>query len=198
MLVYIEGNLVEVGLLHVVVHVNGFGYRVNTPITTIEKLPPVGNVVKLYLSERIREDQHEIYGFCTKNECEFFETLINRVSGIGPKIALTIMSRLSIGTLKSAIASRDTTLLSQCHGIGKKTAERIVVELADKIGTTSVLADTREITNGQQAAPFQDAISALVSLGYKPAEADKAIRHASATLGESASAEELIKYALHS
>ncbi len=197
MLVYIEGELVEVGLLHVVIYINGFGYRVNAPLTTIEKMPQLGNNVKLYLSERIREDQHEIYGFCTKNECEFFETLINRVSGIGPKTALTIMSRLSIDTLKNAIVKRDITLLSKCHGIGKKTAERIIIELADKIGVPSNSSNIEPIN--QSCSSFsQDAISALISLGYKSTEADKLIRQALSTLGESTSADELIKHALHS
>lgn len=188
----------EVGLLHVIIHVNGFGYHVHSPLTTIEKLPAIGNVIKLYLSERIREDEHEIYGFYSKPEREFFETLIERVSGIGPRLALTIMSSLSISTLKSAIATRDTALLTQCHGIGKKTAERIVIELADKIDALPAHISVNTRVDSQLSSFSQDAVAALISLGYKSTEADKAIRQALNVLGESASAEELIKHALHS
>lgn len=191
---YIEGQLVEIGLLHIVVEVGGFGYRVNAPITTIDKLPPTGNTIKLHLSEQIREDRHEIFGFCTKQERDFFEILVNHVSGVGPRLALTIMSHLSISTLRSAIAARDTTLLSGCHGIGKKTAERIIVELADKLD----ISDDTQISHAQQPVSSQDALSALISLGYKTTEADKAIQRALGVLGESATAEELIKHALHS
>lgn len=198
MLVYIEGDLVEIGLLHVVIHVGGFGYRVNAPLTTIEKMPKIGSSIKLHLSERIREDQHEIYGFISKNECEFFETLINRVSGVGPKMALNIMSRLSINTLKTAITMRDISLLSKCHGIGKKTAERIIVELSDKINNSVSESSPAQTIDYIHPSVSQDAILALISLGYKPADADKCIRQALAILGESSSAEELIKYALQS
>ncbi len=196
MLVYAEGKLVEIGLLHVVIHISGFGYRINVPLTTIERMPAIGDNVKLYIVEQIREDLHELYGFFLKDECEFFETLVNRVSGIGYKTALTIMSRLSINTLKTAITTKDISLLSKCHGIGKKTAERIIVELADKI---DIPKTTNNIATKVHAESniAQDAVSALISLGYKPTEADKAIQQSLIHLGEEASSEELIKYALH-
>ncbi|MDR1255842.1 MAG: Holliday junction branch migration protein RuvA [Puniceicoccales bacterium] len=195
MLSYIEGILMEVGLLRTVIGVGGLGYQVNAPLTTIEKLPKIGDIAKLYLSEIIREDQHDLYGFLTKNERDFFELMTSKVKGIGPKIALNIMSRLSLNTLKSAIFSRDTALLSQCHGIGKKTAERIVIELGDKMDSISPALPASGIIPSDAA---QDAVHALVSLGYKPAEADKCVRNGLAKIGESASSEELIKYALKS
>ncbi|MDR3273757.1 MAG: Holliday junction branch migration protein RuvA [Puniceicoccales bacterium] len=195
MLSYIEGTLVEIGLLYVIIGIGGLGYHTNTPLTTIEKLPKIGNIVKLYLSEIIREDQHDLYGFLSKGERDFFELIISKVSGIGPKIALNIMSRLSINTLKSAIFSRDTDLLRQCHGIGKKTAERIIIELGDKVDSISPIAQSSSLAPSDAA---HDAIRALVSLGYKPAEADKYVRNALAKIGESASSEEIIKHALKS
>ncbi|MDR0680138.1 MAG: Holliday junction branch migration protein RuvA [Puniceicoccales bacterium] len=195
MLSYIEGTLVEVGLLHVIIGIGGLGYHINAPLTVIEKLPKVGNVTKLYLSEIIREDQHDLYGFLSKNDRDFFELMIARVSGIGPKIALNIMSRLSVNTLKSAIFSRDTELLKKCHGIGKKTAERIVIELGDKVDSAFPVTQT---SGAIPSDAVQDAIHALISLGYKPTEADKHVRNGLAKIGESASSEELIKYALKS
>jgi Holliday junction DNA helicase RuvA len=195
MLVYIEGRLAEVGPLHAVIDVDGLGYRVNIPLTTTEKLPKLGEIVKFYVSEIIREDQHDLYGFLSKNERDFFELLIGKVSGIGPKIALNIMSRLSLTTLKNAIFSRDVDLLSQCHGIGKKTAERIIIELGDRVESGPVARIDAAVT---QSDAVQDAVHALISLGYKPAEADKFARNASAKIGEFASSEELIKFALKS
>jgi Holliday junction DNA helicase RuvA len=195
MLSYIEGILTEVGLLHFIIGIGGLGYHVNTPLTTIEKLPKIGDFIKFYLSEIIREDQHDLYGFLSKNERDFFELIVSKVSGIGPKIALNIMSRLSVNTLKSAIFSRDTELLRQCHGIGKKTAERIVIELGDKVDSISPVAQASNLVPPDIA---QDAIHALISLGYKPAEADKYVRNALAKIEELASSDELIKHALKS
>ncbi|MDR2720879.1 MAG: Holliday junction branch migration protein RuvA [Puniceicoccales bacterium] len=193
MLSYIEGNFVESGLLYVIVDVGGLGYHINTPLITMEGLPEIGNVIRLYLSEVIREDQHDLYGFLSKNERNFFELLIGKVSGIGPKIALNIMSRLSVDTLKNAIFSRDADLLKKCHGIGKKTAERIIIELGDKIDKVPSVA---QIYGAAPCDTIQDAIRALVSLGYKPPEADKCVRNALAKVGKSASSEELIRHAL--
>jgi Holliday junction DNA helicase RuvA len=196
MLVHIEGSLVEIGPLHAVIGIGGLGYRVNIPLTTTEKLPKLGEIIKLHLSEIIREDQHDLYGFLSKNERDFFELLIGKVSGIGPKIALNIMSRLSLNTLKNAIFSRDVNLLSQCHGIGKKTAERIVIELGDRVKSGQTIARSDDVAI--QSDMPQDAVHALISLGYKPAEADKCVRNAVAKIGEAASSEELIKCALKS
>ncbi|MDR2435757.1 MAG: Holliday junction branch migration protein RuvA [Puniceicoccales bacterium] len=195
MLSYIEGNFVEGGLLYVIIGVGGLGYRVNTPLTTMEKLPGVGNVIRLYLSEVMREDQHDLYGFLSKNERDFFELLIGKVSGIGPKIALNIMSRLSVETLRNAIFARDVDLLKRCHGIGKKTAERIIIELGDKVDQ---IPSAMQIHGTIPSDAAQDAIGALISLGYKLPEADKCVRGALAKIGESASSEELIRHALKS
>jgi Holliday junction DNA helicase RuvA len=192
---YIEGNLVEGGLLHVIVGIGGLGYHVNTPLTTLERLPRAGDTIRLYLSEIIREDQHDLYGFLSKNERDFFELLIGKVSGIGPKIALNIMSVLSVDTLKGAIFSRDVDLLKKCHGIGKKTAERIIIELGDRVDKIPSVAQTCSMVPSNAA---QDAIGALVSLGYKLSEADKCVRNALEKIRESASSEELIKSALKS
>jgi len=174
---------------------------VNMPISTMEKLPRVGNNVKLHTIVVYREDSQTLYGFSSREERDFFRLLVEKVSGIGPKIALGIMSKLSVDTIKNAIAKGDVGLLSKCPGIGKKTAERLVLELKDKvfsIGTTTVSMCTGEPATGGDSFgnAVQDAIAALVTLGYKLTEADKAVQSAVKTLGKEALAEELIRKAL--
>ncbi len=200
MIATLEGKLAEAGVLEIVLEVGGVGYALQVPVSTTEKLPPVGEKVKLYTHQVIREDAHLLFGFATKSEREFFRLLIEQVTGIGPKTALSVMSKLSLPVLQQAISTGDVALLSQCPGIGRKTAERIVVELKDKMGATfSTAAVAAAGTGGQMssvATARQDAVGALIALGYKPAEADQAIRKASATLGAAATTEDLLKKAL--
>lgn len=204
MIVSLQGILTESSLLCCVVEAQGIGYEVAIPITTSEKLPPMGETVKLHTLAVYREDAQSIYGFICKEERDFFRLLVEKVSGIGPKIALRILSKLSVQVLKTAIAQSDVALLSQCPGIGKKTAERLVIELRDKVfpgglGKNKNSANV-ELDSGsagiQVANHIQDAIAALMTLGYKLADADKAVRKVQAKLGEDASTEALIKGAL--
>ncbi len=198
MIVSLEGILVESTPLLAVVDVHGVGYEVHIPVTTAERLPAPGQKARLYTLAVYREDAQTLYGFADRESRDFFRTLIEKVSGIGPKTALTILSKLSLPVLKNAIAQSDVGLLAQCPGIGKKTAERLVVELRDKIlpGAAGTPATGPEAA--AQAAPssVQDAVSALVALGYKPADADKAVRKALGQLGPDATTEALIKRAL--
>lgn len=184
-------------MLQAVIDVGGIGYEVFIPLTTVEKLPPIGQIVKLFTAAIYREDSQALYGFFTKDERNFFKLLIEKVSGIGPKIALSIFSRLSLSVLQNAIAKGDVALLSKCNGIGKKTAERLVIELKDKVGPA---ASTVILPNGTlsqlTASAFSDAVSALITLGFKPIDADKSIRKAMTELSENASTQELIKKAL--
>ncbi|MDX2109882.1 MAG: Holliday junction branch migration protein RuvA [Verrucomicrobiota bacterium] len=202
MIATLQGILTEASLLEIVVDVGGIGYAVHIPITTAEHLPAVGQKVKLYTHFVVREDAQLLYGFHSKEEREFFRLLIEHVSGIGPKIAINIMSKLSLPVLRQAIASGDTVLLAKCPGIGKKTAERLVVELKDKVGSLGTSAATlgfsEEGVSGMhaQGSVLQDAVSALVALGYKPVDADKAVRKAQGQLGDKATTEALIKRAL--
>jgi holliday junction DNA helicase RuvA len=207
MIAFIEGDLIECQLNLAIIQVGGIGYEVHIPLTTSEKLPALGREIKLYTQAVYREDAQTLYGFIDRESKDFFRMIVDKVSGIGPKIALNLLGSLSLPTLKTSIASGDVAMLSKAQGLGKKTAERIVVELKDKVlpkGTnldsppvSSVSkdpSDTREIVN--DLGPYQDALSALLTLGYKATDADQAIRKASDALGKGASTEELIRKAL--
>lgn len=200
MITSIQGLLTSATPLHAIVELNGFGYEVNIPVTTAERLPTAGTVVKLHTHVIYREDAQTLYGFATTTDRDFFRLMIEHVTGIGPKSALTIMSRLSVELLESAIRSGDIGMLSKCPGIGKKTAERLVVELKSKVGsgplgqTASSNADSASFQ--PVASAQRDAIAALLALGYKAADADAAVRQAALTLGAKANTEALIKKAL--
>lgn len=200
MITSIQGTLTEATPLHAIVEVNGFGYEVNIPVTTAEKLPPSGSTVKLHTVVIYREDSQTLYGFATPPERDFFRLMIENVTGIGPKSALTIMSKLSLASLEGAIRSGDIATLSKCPGIGKKTAERLVVELRAKVGAGAVtnLPSSTSSSTAPAAGEtrLHDAILALTALGYKAADADAAIRRAALALGPQASTEQLIKKAL--
>jgi Holliday junction DNA helicase RuvA len=195
MIIGIQGTLVECGLVRAVVEVGGFTYEVNVPVTTAERLPSPGATVKLHTLVIYREDAQTLYGFATAEDRDFFRMMVENVSGVGPKMALSIMSRLSLPLLQSAIRSGDIATLAKCPGIGKKTAERLVVELKSRVGTpeaSAALAAPAETA----PAPHADAVAALVALGYKVSDADEAIRRASLVLGRGATTEALIKRAL--
>jgi Holliday junction DNA helicase RuvA len=198
MIVSLEGLLVECSPLRAVVEAYGIGYEVNIPLTTAEQLPPPGQRVKLYTVAVYREDAQTLYGFAVREDRDFFHLLVEKVSGIGPKTALNLLSRLSADTLKSAIAQSNVALLSKCPGIGKKTAERLVVELRDKVlagGMTTLPAEVSTAA-GQDGSVFTDAVGALMALGYNAPDADKAARRALSILGPKATSEALVKKAL--
>ena len=198
MLTSIQGTLASATPLHAVVELNGFGYEVHVPLTTAEKLPAPGATVKLHTLVIYREDAQTLYGFTTVAERDFFRLLIDNVTGVGPKGALGIMSRLSLPLLESAIRSGDIATLSKVPGIGKKTAERLVVELKAKLGgaDTAVPAAAGGATPAPEANVHRDAASALIALGYKAADADQAVRRAALALGARATTEALVKKAL--
>ena len=201
MITSIQGLLTSATPLHAIIELNGFGYEVNIPVTTAEKLPAPGVNVKLHTHVIYREDAQTLYGFATSTDRDFFRLMIEHVTGIGPKSALGIMSRLSVDLLESAIRLGDVGMLAKCPGIGKKTAERLVVELKSKVGAppsssarVEQPSDTATARSG--ASAHRDAIAALMALGYKAPDADAAIRQAALALGSSASTEALIKKAL--
>jgi len=199
MITSIEGVLTAATPLRAVIEIGGFGYEVNIPVTTAEKLPATGEKVKLHTLVIYREDSQTLYGFASATERDFFRMMIEQVSGVGPKVALTIMSKLSLPALQGAIGSGDVATLSKCPGIGKKTAERLVVELKGKVGVLAPhasLAAAGQSIDATEPSPHHDAILALTALGYKPADADKAVRAAALALGANASTEALIKKAL--
>jgi Holliday junction DNA helicase RuvA len=199
MITSIQGLLTEATPLRAVVELSGFGYEVNIPVTTAEKLPHVGAQVKLHTLVIYREDSQTLYGFATPPERDFFRLMIETVSGVGPKLALTIMSRMSLSVLESSIRNGDVASLSKCPGIGKKTAERLVIELRAKVGATGaapIAGAPAGDAGAEVGAPLRDAVLALAALGYKPADADSLVRRAQITLGAGATTEQLIKRCL--
>src|SRR5260370_30031108 len=134
MITFLHGKLVEALPTQVVVDVNGIGYEALIPLSSFDKLPQPGGDVKLLTQLIVREDAHVLYGFASAAERDLFRLLINTVSGIGPRTALNILSGISVTAFRGAVANSEFKVLSQISGVGKKTAERIVVELKDKIG----------------------------------------------------------------
>jgi Holliday junction DNA helicase RuvA len=198
MIVSLRGKLIEAGVLRVVIESAGVGYEVNVPVTTAERLPKLGAEVFLLIHHVFREDGQALYGFAVAEEREFFKLLVEKVSGVGPKMALNILSRLSLPILRDAILRGDVALLSQCPGVGKKTAERLVMELKDKVGLEGSVPSVATLAPAAALAPTPatDALAALVALGFKPADADKGVRAAVAKLGPGATADQLVKAAL--
>lgn len=199
MITSIQGTLAAATPLLAIVELNGLGYEVNIPVTTAEKLPPPGAAIKLHTLVVYREDAQTLYGFASPAERDFFRLMIEHVTGVGPKMALTIMSRLSLPLLESAIRAGDVGTLARCPGIGKKTAERLVVELKAKVGAAGP-GGSAPVAAAAAGHPVEsahsDAVAALVALGFKPADADHSVRQAALALGQRATTELLIKKAL--
>ncbi|MDG1242555.1 MAG: Holliday junction branch migration protein RuvA [Opitutae bacterium] len=198
MIARIKGIVLETTPLLVVIEAGGVGYDIQIPITTAEKVPGVGKECSLFIHSVYREDSASLYGFATRDDRDFFRLLVEKVSGIGPKIGIAILSRMSVELLRGAIASADIALLSKCPGIGKKTAERLVIELKDKVAlsATATSAEATDSTSSASPGVYQDAVSSLIILGYKPADADKFVRKASSQLPANTSVEALVKQAL--
>ena len=197
MISFLHGKLVEALPTQVIVDVHGIGYDVLIPLSSFDKLPPPGGEVKLLTQLVIREDAHVLYGFASATERELFRLLINSVSGIGPKTALNILSGMNAVAFRGAVAGGDVKALSQISGVGKKTAERIVVELRDKVGA----AGAWEASSAQRALSpadqkINDAVLALMALGFKQVDAHDTVRQAQAALGSQATTEELVRACL--
>jgi Holliday junction DNA helicase RuvA len=197
MITFLHGKLIEALPTQAIVDVNGIGYEVLIPLSSFDKLPPPGGEVKLLTQLVVREDAHILYGFMSAAERDLFRLLINNVSGIGPKIALNVLSGVSVTTFRGAVASGDVKSLSQISGVGKKTAERIVVELRDKIGAAGAWeAASAQHTLSPDDQKINDTVLALMALGFKQIEAHDAARSAHAMLGEKATVEDLVRACL--
>ncbi len=197
MIIFLHGKLVEALPTQVIVDVNGVGYEALIPLSSFDKLPPPGQELKLLTQLVIREDAHTLYGFMSAPERDLFRLLVNTVSGIGPKIALNILSGMNVVAFRGAVAGGDVKALSQISGVGRKTAERIIVELRDKIGA----AGAWEAASAQRALSpadqkINDAVLALMALGFKQVEAHETVRQAQAALGAQATVEALVRAAL--
>jgi Holliday junction DNA helicase RuvA len=197
MISFLRGKLVDSLPTHVTVDVNGVGYEVQIPLSTFHVLPALGSEVKLLTQLIVREDAHLLFGFATHPERDMFKLLINTVSGIGPKIALSLLSGLSVTAIRGAVASRDIKALSSISGVGKKTAERIVVELGDKVGASGAWeASSAQHALSSSDQKVNDAVLALMALGYKQPEALESIRSTQAVLGAEAAVEDLVRASL--
>lgn len=194
MIVGIKGKLVSSSLFEAVVETGGIFYEVNIPLTTTELLPKIGSEVMLYTVAVYREDSQSLYGFASASDRDFFKTIVEKVSGIGPKTALNMMSRMSVATLRESIKSGDVATLSKCPGIGKKTAERLVLELKGTLAGVSGSANAG--VGSAENSNVSDAVAALAALGLKVSDADKYVRAAVQKLGADADTEALVKFAL--
>lgn len=156
-----------------VLDVNGVGYEVQVPLSTFDAVNPIeGKTVMLKIHMHIRENSQVLYGFATDAERDIFRLLIDRVSGIGPATAISILSGLNVSAFKQAVVSGDTQAIARAKGVGKRTAERIILELKDKVGLASTWEAQQQGTTSEAAG---DAELALVALGFKQTEARKAI-----------------------
>jgi len=197
MITFLHGTLVEALPTQAIVEVNGVGYEALIPLSSYDKLPQPGHDVKLLTQLVVREDAHTLYGFMTPDERDLFRLLINTVSGIGPKIALNILSGMNAVAFRGAVANADVKALSQISGVGKKTAERIVVELRDKVGAAGAWeASSARRTLSPADQKVNDAVLALMALGFKQVDAHDTVRQAQAALGPQATVEELVRACL--
>ncbi|MBN1900014.1 Holliday junction branch migration protein RuvA [Candidatus Sumerlaeota bacterium] len=200
MIEYIKGILLEKNLHHIVVETGGLGYGMDISLGTYETLPESGEQCNLYAYQYIREDSYKLYGFATREEREIFEALI-ATSGIGPKISLAILSHMPIDDFVQSIITKDISRLIEIPSIGKKTAERLCLELKDRLKSIVIQSDRKDKNRNRDitpspAHPVEDAITALIALGVKPIHAGTAIHKAALVLGENASVEDLIKEGL--
>lgn len=194
MIALLSGQLAYKSLDHIIVDVGGVGYRVVVPLSTFYALPDSG-VVKLHVYTHVKEDAIHLFGFLTAAEKEMFILLLS-VSGVGPKLAANILSNIPADQLRLALAGGDAKRLAAVPGIGKKTAERLVLELKEKVGR---LLGAREAapaapTQAKILSPLEDALSALINLGYKESQARKALN--AVEISAEASLEEVLKGAL--
>ena len=194
---FLHGRLVHALPTQAIIDVQGVGYEVFIPLSSYDKLPAVNQPIEMLTHLHVREDAHLLYGFMTAPERDLFRLLVNHVSGIGPKLALAVLSGMSVNHFKVAVVNNDVASLSKISGLGKKTAERIVLELKDKVGVAAAweAASATHAPTPEQAQA-NEAVLALIALGYKQIDAHKAVRDLQEKEGAGKSAEELVRLAL--
>ncbi|MCD7981485.1 MAG: Holliday junction branch migration protein RuvA [Clostridiales bacterium] len=193
---YIRGTLEEVRQDSVVVENNGIGYQIYVPVRILQELPQGGGQVKIYTYLYVREDAFSLFGFLSRDELTMFQLLLN-VSGIGPKGALALLSVLSADEIRFAVVSDDVKTITKAPGIGKKGAQRLIIELKDRISLEDAFesaADTSPAVLENSNAARREAMEALIALGYSPAEAAGALSGLEIT--EESDAETVLKQAL--
>lgn len=195
MIARLKGLVEQIGEDWVVIDVQGVGYLVYSSSRTLSRLPRVGEAVALFIETHVREDHIHLYGFFEEAERAWFR-LLQTVQGVGSKVALAILSTLSGDDLANAIASGDKAMLSRPSGVGPKLAARLAVELKDKVAGIAPAGSFAPAMAAATGSGLEDAISALVNLGYRRAEAQMAVVRAKATLGEGAAVPALIRVGL--
>lgn len=195
MITFLEGLLVEKQPARIVLNVGGVGYEVWIPLSSYDRLGAPNTVCRILTHHYVREDAQILYGFMTAGERRVFELLLT-ISGIGPRIALSALSGMSVRELKAAVAENDVKRLNTISGIGRKTAERIVIELRDKL----TAGETLEAVSGDDGDPgdvlLRDAVLALISLGYKQADAQKMVRQVAKQSDGETQVEAIVRRAL--
>jgi Holliday junction DNA helicase RuvA len=199
MIAFLRGILAEALPHRVTLDVHGVGYVALIPLTTFDRLPQIGAEVQLLTHYHVTDRDHTLFGFITSDERDLFRLLMDRVSGIGPKMALSVLSGLPVAAFKDAVIAGDVKALSRIKGVGGKTAERIVLELKDKVGVVTAwqAAQTAKGTHDPKQEAQSDAVLGLIALGYKQGEAIKAVNEL-AKQSELDTADKLIREALRS
>ncbi len=196
MYAYIKGEIVDITEDNLVLECNNIGYNIRIPLSVAQRLPGIGATVKIYTYTSVREDAFNLFGFLSKDDLEIYKKLI-AVNGIGPKGALSILSAMSAKDLRFAILSGDVKAISKAQGIGAKSAERIILELRDKVqlmGSAALEPDVMAAGVPTQNSAKNEAVEALTSLGYTPSDALKAVRQITVT--EDMDAGTILKQAL--
>lgn len=192
MIGYLRGVLVRKEPPSLMLEVGGVGYELEAPMTTFYELPAVGETVSLHTHLVVREDAHLLFGFARETQRRQFRALL-KVNGIGPRAALAVLSGLTENDLARCVVEENVERLTQVPGIGRKTAERLIVELRDKLSAEPIVAPAAASVVSEPRDAIAEAVSALIALGYKPPEASRAVRSVS---GEDLSTEEIIRQAL--
>ena len=197
MYAYIKGEIIDISEDNLVLECNNIGYNIRIPLSVTQRLPGIGATVKIYTYTSVREDAFNLFGFLSKDDVEIYKKLI-AVNGIGPKGALSILSAMSADDLRFAILSGDAAAIAKAQGVGKKSAERIILELRDKVQFMgSAATDLEVLTSSDTTAETNaknEAIEALTSLGYSPSDALRAVRQIELT--EDMDAGTILKQAL--
>ena len=193
MIARLSGTVAEIGTDHVVLDVGGVGYLVQASARTLSAIGSVGDTLMLMTEMQVREDSMTLFGFGSAGEREWFR-LLTSVQGVGGRVALSILSTLDADALSRAVGTQDKAMIARANGVGPKLAQRIAMELKDKIGRVAI--DMPGSLPKAAAGVGVDAVSALANLGFKPAEAGAAVAAAEAELGEGTSLDALVRLAL--
>jgi Holliday junction DNA helicase RuvA len=188
----LRGKILDKQPPQLLLDVNGVGYEVDAPMTTFYDLPDVGAEVMLFTHLAVREDAHTLYGFAKRTDRDLFRNLL-KVNGVGARLALAILSGMETRVFITCVQTGDAGALVQLPGIGKKTAERLIIELRDRLQLPAEAVPTAASAPARLATPVEDAVSALVGLGYKPQDASRMVRSLETT---NLSSEEIIRGAL--